>query len=43
LRPLFVNRPFTVCGEPGADRRNVKFWVGNDRNELALSATAEIA
>lgn len=43
LRPLFVNRPFTVCGEPDADGRNVKLWVVNDRNELALSATAEIA
>ena len=34
LRPLFVNRPFTVCGEPGADGRNVKLWVVNDRTSL---------
>jgi 3-methylfumaryl-CoA hydratase len=41
VRPLFVNRPFTVCGEPTPDGQAAKLWVVDDKNALALSATAE--
>jgi 3-methylfumaryl-CoA hydratase len=43
IRPLFVNRPFTVCGEPAADGKSAKLWAMDDRNALALSATAEFS
>ncbi len=43
LRPLFVNRALTVCGEPSADGKTVKLWALNDRGELALSATGKLA
>ncbi len=41
VRPMFVNRPFTVCGEPAADGKTAKLWVVDDQNALSLSATAE--
>ncbi|MBI2226254.1 MAG: MaoC family dehydratase N-terminal domain-containing protein [Betaproteobacteria bacterium] len=41
VRPMFVNRPFTVCGEPAADGKSAKLWVVDDQNALSLSATAE--
>jgi 3-methylfumaryl-CoA hydratase len=41
VRPLFVNRPFTVCGEPAADNRTAKLWVVDHAGALALSAEAE--
>lgn len=41
MRPLFVNRPFTACGEPSADGKSAKLWAMNDENALALSVTAE--
>jgi 3-methylfumaryl-CoA hydratase len=41
VRPMFVNRPFTLCGEPAADGKNAKLWVVDDTGALALSATAE--
>ncbi len=41
VRPLFVNRPFTVCGEPTADGNAAKLWVMDNQNALALTATAE--
>lgn len=41
VRPLFVNRPFTVCGEPSADGKTAKLWVVNDEGAVALSAEAE--
>ena len=40
VRPLFVNRPFTVCGEPGPDGKSVKLWAIDDQNALAMSVTA---
>jgi 3-methylfumaryl-CoA hydratase len=43
IRPLFVNRPFTVCGEPAADGKSAKLWAMDDRNALALSVTAEFS
>jgi 3-methylfumaryl-CoA hydratase len=41
VRPMFVNRPFTVCGEPAADGKSAKLWVVDDTGALSLSATAE--
>jgi 3-methylfumaryl-CoA hydratase len=43
LKPLFVNRALTVCGEPSADGKAVKLWALNDMGELALSATGKLA
>jgi 3-methylfumaryl-CoA hydratase len=40
VRPLFVNREFTVCGEPAADGKSAKLWVVDDTEALALSAEA---
>jgi len=42
VRPLFVNRPFTVCGEPGSDGKSVKLWAIDDQNALAMSVTADL-
>jgi 3-methylfumaryl-CoA hydratase len=41
VRPLFVNRPFTLCGEPSADNKTAKLWVVDQDGALALSAEAE--
>jgi 3-methylfumaryl-CoA hydratase len=41
VRPMFVNRPFTVCGEPAADGKSAKLWTVDDTGALSLSATAE--
>ncbi len=43
VRPLYVGRPFTVCGEPAADGRSVALWVVDDRNALSASATVDLA
>jgi 3-methylfumaryl-CoA hydratase len=41
VRPLFVDRPITLCGEPAADGRSAKLWAEDDTGAVALSATAE--
>jgi 3-methylfumaryl-CoA hydratase len=41
VRPLFVNRPFTVCGEPSPDNKTAKLWVADEDGALALTAEAE--
>ena len=41
VRPLFVNRPLSICGEPAADGRSAKLWALDDQGALALSSTAE--
>jgi 3-methylfumaryl-CoA hydratase len=41
VRPLFVNRPFTVCGEPSADNRTAKLWVADQDGAPTLIAEAE--
>jgi len=41
VRPLFVNREFTVCGEPSADGKSAKLWVVDDSEAVALTAEAE--
>jgi 3-methylfumaryl-CoA hydratase len=43
VRPLFVNRPISLCGEPAADGLSAKLWAEDDSGALALSATAEFA
>lgn len=40
VRPLFVNRELTACGEPAEDGKSAKLWVLNNEGALALSATA---
>ena len=40
VRPLFVNREFTVCGEPSPDNKTAKLWVVDDQGALALTAEA---
>jgi 3-methylfumaryl-CoA hydratase len=41
VRPMFVNRPLTVCGEPAAGGKRAKLWVVDENGALALNATAE--
>jgi 3-methylfumaryl-CoA hydratase len=41
VRPLFVNRPFTVCGEPSADNQTAKLWVADQDGAPTLIADAE--
>ncbi|MDP2242266.1 MAG: MaoC family dehydratase N-terminal domain-containing protein [Burkholderiales bacterium] len=41
VRPMFVNRPFTLCGEPSADNKTAKLWVADHAGALALSAEAK--
>jgi 3-methylfumaryl-CoA hydratase len=43
VRPLFVGREFTVCGEPSEDGKSAKLWVVDDTEALALSAEAQFA
>ena len=41
VRPMFVNRPLTLCGEPAPDNRTAKLWVVDHEGALALSAEAQ--
>jgi 3-methylfumaryl-CoA hydratase len=41
VRPLFVNRAITLCGEPSADGRSATLWAEDDTGAVALSASAE--
>lgn len=41
VRPLFVNRPFAVCGEPSADNKTAKLWVMDQDGAPTLIAEAE--
>jgi 3-methylfumaryl-CoA hydratase len=43
VRPLFVNRPFTVCGEPSTDNRTAKLWVADEDGAPTLVADAEFS
>jgi 3-methylfumaryl-CoA hydratase len=43
VRPLFVNRAISLCGEPAADGRSARLWAEDDTGALALSATAQFA
>ena len=43
VRPMFANRPITICGEPSADGKGAKLWTLDDTGALSLSATAEFA
>jgi 3-methylfumaryl-CoA hydratase len=41
VRPLFVNRPFTICGEPSADNKTANLWVADQDGAPTLVAEAE--
>jgi 3-methylfumaryl-CoA hydratase len=41
VRPMFVDRPITFCGEPAPDKRTAKLWAQDDTGALALTADAE--
>ena len=41
VRPLFVNQPLTLCGEPSPDNKTAKLWALDQDGALALSAEAE--
>lgn len=41
VRPLFVNRPITFCGEPSPDNKTAKLWATDDTGAVALTADAE--
>ena len=41
VRPMFANRPISVCGEPSADGKSAKLWTQDDTGALTLNATAE--
>jgi 3-methylfumaryl-CoA hydratase len=41
VRPMFVDRPIAVCGEPSADGRSARLWTLDDTGALSLSAEAE--
>ena len=43
VRPMFANRPISICGEPAADGKSAKLWTQDDTGALTLSATAEFA
>ena len=43
VRPMFANRPISICGEPAADHKSAKLWTQDDTGALTLSATAEFA
>jgi 3-methylfumaryl-CoA hydratase len=41
VRPLFVDRRFSICAQPSGDGKTAKLWVVDDEGALALSADAE--
>jgi 3-methylfumaryl-CoA hydratase len=41
VRPMFVDRPIAVCGEPSRDGKSAKLWTLDDAGALSLSAEAE--
>jgi 3-methylfumaryl-CoA hydratase len=43
VRPLFVNREITLCGEPSADNKSAVLWAEDDTGAVALSGEAEFA
>ena len=43
VRPMFVDREISVCGEPSADGKSAKLWTLDDNGALSLSAEAEFA
>jgi 3-methylfumaryl-CoA hydratase len=43
VRPLFVNQPIALCGEPGADGATARLWAMDPAGALALSGEVRIA
>ena len=41
VRPMFVNRAITLCGEPSADGKSAKLWAQDDSGALSLDGRAE--
>ena len=41
VRPLFVGREITICGEPSGDNKTATLWAVDDQGALALAAEAE--
>jgi 3-methylfumaryl-CoA hydratase len=41
VKPLFVNKPFTICGQPSTDGGSANLWVLDHNEALALSAHVE--
>jgi 3-methylfumaryl-CoA hydratase len=41
VRPLFVDRPITLGGEPATGGKSAKLWAADDTGALALTADAE--
>ncbi|MBI3916592.1 MAG: hypothetical protein HY322_06245 [Betaproteobacteria bacterium] len=41
VRPLFVNRPFEVYGEPSPDNKTARLWVADQDGAPTLIADAE--
>jgi 3-methylfumaryl-CoA hydratase len=41
VRPMFVDRPIAVCGEPSPDGKSAKLWTLDDTGALSLSGEAE--
>jgi 3-methylfumaryl-CoA hydratase len=40
VRPMFVNREITICGEPSGDGKSAKLWTQDNTGALSLSAEA---
>jgi 3-methylfumaryl-CoA hydratase len=43
LKPLFVDRPLTLCGAPSADGRTADLWTLDAAGEMATRASLELA
>jgi len=41
VRPMFVDQPCTVCGEPSPDNRTARLWVSDAHGAPTLIADAE--
>ena len=41
VRPLYINKPIAICGEPSADGKSAKLWAEDENGALGLNATAE--
>jgi 3-methylfumaryl-CoA hydratase len=43
LRPTFAGQPFTVCGKPSVDGKNIDLWAKDHEGYLTMRATAAFA
>jgi hydroxyacyl-ACP dehydratase HTD2-like protein with hotdog domain len=42
LKPLFVNRPISVCGRPVAAEHKARMWALDAEGDLAIEAELEL-